>query len=102
MNVTITNPIIFTPVKFTILIMVADVPAVVVPPPSTRNPVDQALGWIGFGTEVNRNNIRDEGILESFDNFVGLTVSNIRDMASGFSKITIAQVHINFGMRSVK
>ena len=61
MNVTLTNIIIFTLVQLTILIMVENVTAVVVPPPSTRNPADQALAWIGFGTESNCNIICDEG-----------------------------------------
>ena len=64
-------------VQLTILIMAENVPAVVVPPLPARYPVDQALTWIGFGAEGNSNNIRSEGGLEAFDNFVGLTVSNI-------------------------
>ena len=66
--------------------MSTNVLEVMVPPPPARNPIDQALAWIGFGTEGNHNNIRNEGGLEEFDDFVGLTLSNIRDMASGFSK----------------
>ena len=77
MNTILTNPIIFTTVQFTILIMASNVPEFVVPPPPARNPVDQALVWIGFGTEVNRNKIRNEGGLDAFNNFVGLTVRNI-------------------------
>ena len=57
---------------------------------------------IGFITEGNCNNIRDEGGMEAFDNFVGLTMSNIQDIASGFSKRTNAQGRINSGMRRVK
>ena len=52
MNATLTNPIIFTTVQFTILIMAENVPEVVVPSPPARNPFEQALVWIGFGTEV--------------------------------------------------
>ena len=77
MNVTLTNPIIFTPVHLTILIMAENVAAVVVPPPTARNPVDQALSWIRFGTEGNRNSICDEGGLVAFDDFIGSTESNI-------------------------
>ena len=66
--------------------MAENLPEVVVPPPPARNPIDQSLAWFGFGTEGNRNNIRNEGGLEEFDDFVGLTLSNIRDMDSGFSK----------------
>ena len=72
-----------------------------VPPPPATNPVDQDLEWIGFGTEGNRNSIRNEGVLEVFDDFIGLTVSNTRDMASSFYKMTTAQGRINFGMRHV-
>ena len=102
MNVTLTNLIIFTSVHITILIMAANVPAVVVPPPPARNPVDQALAWIGFGTEGNHNSIRDEGGLEAFDDFIGLNKRDIRDMDPGLFKTTTAQGCINFCMRHVK
>ena len=70
-----------------------------VPPPPSRNLVDQALEWIVFVMDGYRNSIRDEGGLEAFDDFVGITVSNIWDTESGFSKRTTAQGRINFGMR---
>ena len=101
MNVRLTNPIIFTPVQLTILIMAENVPAVLVPPPPARNSVDQALAWIGFGTKGNRNNIRDVCRMEAFDDFVGLNMSNIRDMTSGLSKRTTTQGRTNLGMRHV-
>ena len=81
--------------------MTANIPEVLVPPPPARNPVDQTLLWIGFGTDGNRKSICDEGGLEVFDDFVGLTESNIRDMASVFSKRTTTQGRINFGVRCV-
>ena len=62
-----------------------------VPPLPASNPVEQAISWIGFGTESNRNRIRFEGGLEVFNGFVGLTESDIRDTASGFSKKITAQ-----------
>ena len=65
------------PVQITILITAANVLAVVVSPSPARNQVDQSLACIGFDTEGNRNNIRIEGILEAFDNFIGITVRNI-------------------------
>ena len=102
MNVTLTNSIIFTTVQFTILIVESNVPAVVMPQNPNSNPADQALAYIGFGTEGNRNNIRDEVGLEAFNNFVSLTMRNICDMESGFSKRTTAQGRINFGMWRVK
>ena len=91
-EVTITNIfIIITPVNLTILFYHSiNVPAVVVSPPPARNPVDQALAWIGFGMEVKLNRIRDEGGLESFDDLVGLTESDIRYMTSVFSERTTA------------
>ena len=64
MNLTLTNPITFTPVQLTILIMAENVPAVVFSPRSTRNPVDQSLAWIGFCTKGNGNKICNEGGLE--------------------------------------
>ena len=65
------------PVYIIILIMAANVLAVVVPPPPASNRVDQALDWIRFDTEVNRNRIHNEGGLVTFDNFTGLAVSDI-------------------------
>ena len=82
--------------------MAANVPTVGVPLPPARNPLDQALAWIGFGTEGNCNSIFGEGGREAFNDFVGLTERNIRDMASSFSKRTTDQGHINFGIRCLK
>ena len=81
--------------------MAANVPVVVAPTHPARNPVDQALVWIGFGTEVNCNSIRNEGGLEAFADFF-LTGSDIWDMASKLSKRTTAQGLINFGILYVK
>ena len=89
-------------VQLTIIIMSANVLELVVPPLLDRNPAYQALAWIGFVTEGNRKGISNESGLEAFENSVGLTVSNIRDMAAGFSKRITAQGRINFGMRRVK
>ena len=82
--------------------MAENVRAVAVTPQPARNPVEKYLEWIGFRTEDNRNSIRDEGALEAFNNFVGLAESDIRDTASGLSKMTATQGHINFGMRHIK
>ena len=78
--------------------MAENLTAVVFPPPPARNPVDQALAWIWFGTDGKRNNIRNEGGLKAFDNSVGLTVSDIWDMASVFYRRNTAQGRINFGV----
>ena len=61
-------------VQLTILIMASNVPAVVVSPLPSKDPIDQDLAWIGFGTEDNCNNICG---LEVFNDFFGLIVSNI-------------------------
>ena len=65
------------PVHLTILIMAENVAAVVFPPPTARNPVDQALDFIQFGPEGNCNEISDEGGLETFEDFFGCTVSDV-------------------------
>ena len=82
--------------------MAANVPSVMVPPPPARNPVDQSLSFIRFGTEGNRKNIHNEDRLEAFGSFVSLTEKDILDMVSGFSKSNTAQVRINFGMGRMK
>ena len=79
--------------------MAQNIPA---PPQPARNPVDQALAWIGFGVDNDRNSIREEGGFDAFDDFVGITENDIRDMASSFAKRTVAQGRINFGMRRIK
>ena len=71
-------------------------------PSPARISVDQALVWIGFGIEGKCNSICDGLKLEEFDNLVGLIESNILDIASGFSKKTTVQEHMNFGMQLVK
>ena len=40
--------------------------------------------------------------MKAFNDFVGLTESDIRDMAYGFSKRIIAPGRINYGMRRVE
>ena len=62
------------PVQLTILIMAENVTAVVFPPPPARNQVDEALAWIGFGTEGNLKKICGEGVLEAFDDFICLSI----------------------------
>ena len=62
----------------------------------------QALVWIGFGNQDNRDTICQEAGLLSFKDFVGLTEKNIRDMAEDFSKHTVAQGRISFGLCRIK
>ena len=62
----------------------------------------QALVWIGFGDQGNRDTVCQEAGLLSFEDFVGLTEKDIRDMAEEFSKCTVAQGRIPFGLRHIK
>ena len=64
--------------------------------------LNQALVWIGFGDQGNRDTICQEAGLLSFEDFVGLTEKDIRDMAEEFSKRTVAQGRISFGLRHIK
>ena len=52
--------------------------------------------------EGNCNNICYKGGIKAFNDFVGLTESDIRDMAYGFSKRIIAPGRINYGMRRLE
>ena len=58
----------------------------------------RALVWIGFGNQGNRDTICQEAGLLSFEGFIGLTEKDIRDMAEEFSKRTVAQGRISFGL----
>ena len=62
----------------------------------------QALSWIGFGDQGNRDTICQEAGLLSFEDFVGLTEKDIWDMAEEFTKRTIAQGGISFELRHIK
>ena len=62
----------------------------------------QALIWIGFGDQGNRDTICQEAGLLSFEDFVGLTEKDIRDMAEEFSKCTVVQGRISFRLRRIK
>ena len=64
--------------------------------------LNQALIWIGFGDQGNRDTICEEAGFLSFEDFVGLTEKDIRDMAEEFSKHTVAQGRISFGLRRIK
>ena len=57
--------------------MAENLPVVVFPPQPARNPVNQALECISSDTDYNLNSICDEGRLDTFDDFVGLTESDI-------------------------
>ena len=64
--------------------------------------LNQALVWIGFGGQGNRDTICQEAGLLSFEDFVGLTEKDIRDMAEEFSMRTVPQGRISFGLRRIK
>ena len=64
--------------------------------------LNQALIWIGFGDQGNRDTFCEEAGFLSFEDFVGLTEKDIRDMAEEFSKHTVAQGRIPFRLRRIK
>ena len=64
--------------------------------------LNQALVWISFGDQGNRDTICQEAGLLSFEDFVGLTEKDIRDMAGEFSKRTAVHGRISFGLRRIK
>ena len=63
---------------------------------------NQALVWIGFGDQGNRDTTCEEAGFLSLEDFGGLTEKDIRDMAEEFSKRTVAQGRISFGLRHIK
>ena len=63
--------------------------------------LNQALIFIGFGDEGNRDTICEDAGLLSFEDFVCLTEKDIRDMAEEFSKRTVAHGRISFGLRHI-
>ena len=64
--------------------------------------VHQALTWIGFNTQAHRDSICNEVGFEFLEDFIGLTEKDIREMADGYEKRTLAQGHTPFGLRRVK
>ena len=46
--------------------MAENVPSVVIPPPPSSNPVEQALEWTGSVPEANQDSIIDEDGLDEF------------------------------------
>ena len=72
-----------------------------VSPVALRDPMNEALGWIGFTSPAHRVSIIGEG----FDTFVELarnTTREIADLSSRFSKRTVANGRINFGLRRTR
>ena len=64
--------------------------------------LNQALVWTGFGDQGNRDSICREAGLLPFEDFVGLTDKDIRDMAEEFSKCTVAIGRISFRLCRIK
>ena len=64
--------------------------------------VQQALTWIGFGDQGQRDTICEEARLLSQENFVGLSETDIKDMSDEFSKRTVDQGQIAFRLRQTK
>ena len=64
--------------------------------------VHQALQWIGFGNQVHLDSICEEAGFESLEDFVGLSKTDIREMADGYKKHTQVQGRILFGLRRIK
>ena len=64
--------------------------------------LNQALIWIGFGKQGNMDTICEEAGFLSFEDFIGLTEKGIWDMAEEFSKCTVVQGRISFGLRCIK
>ena len=64
--------------------------------------LNKALVSIGFGDLDNRDTICEEAGFLSFEDFVGLTEKDICDMAEEFSKCTVAQGKISFGLCRIK
>ena len=64
--------------------------------------LNQAFVWISFGDQGNRDTICQEAGLLSLEDFVGLTEKDIQDMAEEFSKCTVVQGRISFGLCRIK
>ena len=64
---------------------------------TVREPIDEALEWIGFNTKAGREAIIEEGF-ESFEELAGNTSKDIESLAYSFSKRTIADGRITFGL----
>ena len=50
--------------------------------------IHQALQWIGFGIQAQRDSICEEAGYEMLEDFIGLSEKDIREMADGYEKRT--------------
>ena len=64
--------------------------------------MEQILTWIGFTDGPQRHRICQEGGFGTMSDFVGVTETDIRNMAESFEKRTDANGRILFGMRRIK
>ena len=62
----------------------------------------QALTWISFGDQGQRDTIYEEARLMSLENFIRLSETDIKDMSDEFSKRTVAQGWIAFELCQTK
>ena len=72
-------------------------PPVVEPAP----PMDLILNWIGFEQANIRERIRTEGF-ESFDDLLAMKEKDIRDLSESYSRRTVADGRIIFGLRKTR
>ena len=68
---------------------------------TVREPIDEALEWIGFNTKAGCEAIIEEGF-ESFEELTGNTSKDIESLAYSFAKRTIADGRITFGLLRTK
>ena len=67
------------------------------PPPI----MDVILGWIGFDQVATRDRIREEGF-ETFDDLSNMKEKDIRDLAESYSRRTVADGRVIFGIRRIR
>ena len=80
----------------------AAAPPVVAPVAPALTPIHQVLEWIGFLDNAHRNAICNEGGFDDLSGFIGVTETDLRDMAESFEKRSAANGRITFGMRRTK
>jgi hypothetical protein len=64
-------------------------------------PMDIILTWIGFEQQAIRERIRTEGF-ESFDDLLAMKEKDIRDLSESYSRRTVADGRIIFGLRKTR
>ena len=64
---------------------------------AVQEPINKALGWIGFDTEASREAIIEEGF-ESFEELAGNSSKDIESLAYSFAKKTVTDGMITFNL----